>query len=65
MKKVSRLPVQHPQAPHCPTCEAPLPNLDGLYVMMPVTPAVDVLALTLLVRCKCGEEWCLTKKMKA
>ena len=64
--KITRLPVQHPQHPHCTVCKAPLPALDGLTIW--VGPEglgdVEVLLATFRLRCKCGAEWDLTKKVK-
>jgi hypothetical protein len=65
MSTVRRLPVQHPQAPHCPTCEAPLPNLNSMSLVMgPEAGTFEIRAITLLIQCKCGAEWNLTKRAK-
>lgn len=65
MSKVIRLPTQHPKAPHCPTCEAPLPTFDNFHMMRGFEDVdVVILSITFLVRCKCGAEWNITKKVK-
>jgi hypothetical protein len=62
---VTRLPVQHPKAPHCPQCKGPMPTFDGMSITYGAQEVpVEILAVTMLVRCTCGAEWALTKKMK-
>jgi hypothetical protein len=63
MSTVIRLPVQHRQAPHCASCKAELPNLNGLIVTLGFDDVGDyeVLGMTMHIRCKCGKEWDLRK----
>ena len=62
---VTRLPVQHKQTPHCSTCNAMLPRIDGLEIVLPSTAVgLDVLAVTLHVRCPCGAKWDLRKEVQ-
>lgn len=63
MSGVTRIPVQHPQAPHCAKCKAPLPNLNSLCVTLGLEPGeFEVVSMTIRIRCKCGAEWNLTKQ---
>jgi hypothetical protein len=67
MSKTVRLPVQHPRAPHCASCNAQLPNLDD--VIITIGKGFDVgecsiLGFTFHIRCKCGAPWDLLKKVK-
>jgi hypothetical protein len=66
MKPPTRLPVQHPRAPHCEVCDAPLPSFDGVLITMPFPKSDDcvVTGITFHIRCKCGTEWNLTKGAK-
>ena len=64
-KVPARLPVQHPNAPHCPKCGVDLPNLNGMQVAFGFDCGeLEVLSITLRIRCKCGAEWDLTKTAK-
>jgi hypothetical protein len=62
---ITRLPVQHPHAPHCANCKAPLPNFDNAnFIMPPFSGDLDqvkLLAVTFHIQCKCGAEWNLKK----
>lgn len=64
--KVTRLPVQHRNAPHCPTCKASLPAFDGLSLNLSASSLGDskLTAVTLHVTCKCGAQWDLKKALK-
>lgn len=63
MKRISRLPVQHPAAPHCPTCKKDLPTLDGLSVDLPrVEEKILQLVVIARIQCACGAIWDLHKK---
>lgn len=63
--RATRLPVQHPQAPHCAKCKAPLPNLNSTSLSMAFEEGdFDVLGFTLHIRCKCGATWDLQKGVK-
>jgi hypothetical protein len=63
--KVTRLPVQHKQSPHCPSCKADLPNLNSMSVIMgPENGDFEVLALMFHIRCACGARWDLRKDVK-
>lgn len=67
MRKVTRLPVQHPQAPFCATCEKPLPNLNGIFMSVAfdaIPSHVTIEGMTLHVRCECGSPWDLKKGIK-
>jgi hypothetical protein len=63
MSNVTRLPVQHPQYPRCPKCQAKLPTFNR--AMITVGPdeleGCELLSLTYRVRCACRSEWNLTK----
>jgi hypothetical protein len=61
---VTRLPVQHRRAPHCPSCKAPLPTFDGMSLTLMGETDVELLAITFHVRCKCGSVWDLKKGAK-
>lgn len=61
MGEVTRLPVQHKKKPHCPKCAAPLPSLAhgvDLYLSAEFNE-YNIVGVELLIRCKCGAEWCL------
>lgn len=59
---VTRLPTQHPQHPYCPACEADLPTLDGITVLLTTELyGIEILEMLFRVRCKCGAEWILKK----
>jgi hypothetical protein len=57
---VTRLPVQHKQLPHCPSCNRQLPSFKGA-VSITQEEAEVLLAVTFRVRCACGLEWDLTR----
>lgn len=65
MKNVYRLPVQHPEKPHCPSCGVDLPVLDGLVVEFANDPLLQNLgqfhAVVIVVDCECGYELRMTK----
>lgn len=65
MSKVKRLPKQHRTRPHCAACDAEMPGLAGMQiVLMPEeVEMVEVLQVTLQVRCPCGAQWCLVKRV--
>lgn len=65
MSTVTRLPKQHRTRPHCANCDAEMPGLKGMQlVLMPEeVPMVRVLEVTLQVECKCGAQWCLRKRV--
>lgn len=59
---VTRLPVQHPRAPHCTGCGAALPTFDGARVSVPLgCSSVDLVSVTYHMRCGCGLEWDVKK----
>lgn len=66
VKKLTRLPVQHPQAPHCAACDAPLPNFNNTQFVMGMYPtdAFELEAVTFHIQCKCGAKWDIKKKTK-
>jgi Fe2+ or Zn2+ uptake regulation protein len=59
MGELKRLPVHHPQKPHC-TCGRILPVFDGAAVVLPGSAEdhadFTILDITLVIkgRCKCG-----------
>lgn len=65
MPKITRLPVQHPQAPHCAACKAPMPNFNDVSLVMSPGEGWDLLSITFHIQCKCGAKWNLQKKVKA
>jgi hypothetical protein len=65
MPEPTRLPVQHPQAPHCTVCKSPLPNFNSLMVTMGSEAGdFEVIGMTIHIRCKCGTGWDLLKGSK-
>ena len=61
---VTRIPVQHKEAPHCEVCEIPLPTFDGVMMTMcPIMPAT-LLSVTYKIQCICGAVWNLEKGIK-
>lgn len=58
-----RLPVQHPQFPHCPRCGRDLPNYNAMRLDIPDDVNVTVLRIEIafIVQCKCGLELQLSK----
>lgn len=66
MSKVARLPVQHPQSPHCASCGADLPNLDGaVFAPMLALFGASIVSVSFRIRCACGLEWDLRKTVKS
>jgi hypothetical protein len=63
---VTRLPVQHPRAPHCAACKASLPTFDNINLVMigGATDEFQLLAITFHIKCKCGAAWDLKKDCK-
>ena len=59
---VTRLPVQHPKAPHCEACGASVPPFE-----LTLFPVADwtLMAVTFHVRCPCGAPWDLRKTVKS
>jgi hypothetical protein len=58
---MTRLPVQHPNAPHCPKCKRDLPNLNDVTMIMPGDVTCEIFATTFHIRCQCGALWNLYK----
>lgn len=63
-----RLPIQHRRRPHCATCGAALPTLEGMVLTLPeetdVITEATVVAVSVHVLCSCGSEWLLKKETK-
>jgi len=59
----TRLPVQHPDAPHCASCKANLPTFDDIALVLPPEDGYELLGSTIFlhIRCKCGARWDLKK----
>lgn len=59
---VARLPVQHPERPHCTACGADLPTFRTAAVSLPACeypkdkdgPRLLAITITFRVRCACG-----------
>jgi len=66
-EKVTRLPVQHPNAPHCANCKGPLPNFNfaNFTLFAGEADGVTLMAVTFHIRCKCGAPWDLRKTVKS
>ena len=65
MTDTRRLPVQHPNAPHCPTCDRPLPNLNSALLTLGAEAGdFTILGYTLHIRCVCGSPWDILKTAK-
>lgn len=66
MSKVVQLPVQNPTRPRCPECGAPISTLSIL--KLDVRPdeiaGLEVLGVTLHVRCACGKSLDLEKRIR-
>lgn len=59
---VTRLPVQHPNHLHCPNCKRDLPVFNDAHLMLPLV-SVKVLGVTFHIRCTCGYECGIEKKV--
>ena len=56
MNKVVRLPTQHKNYPHCPSCSCDITSLDDLQVSLSDSSAkTKILAIIVEVRCECGQ----------
>ena len=51
---VTRLPVQHKNAPHCPKCKRDVPTFDNLLMQSFGDIPLPILAITIHTRCTCG-----------
>jgi hypothetical protein len=61
---VTRLPVQHPHAPHCAQCKEPLPTFDNISLsLMGEDDGTRLMAITFHIRCRCGALWDLSKEL--
>jgi hypothetical protein len=62
---VARLPVQHPQRPHCPACKADLPTLSGIEMIGPLgeSGSLTINAVTFHVTCPCGTQLDMRKEL--
>lgn len=62
---VTRLPVQHPNSPHCPECKRDISVFDDLIVWTSAEPTgMKVLGLTIHAVCECGAKLDLTKTVR-
>jgi len=66
MSHVTRLPKQHPNKPHCATCDKQLPTFNSMQLSFSEEElgATEVLTITFRVRCVCGAEWDMKKDAK-
>jgi hypothetical protein len=56
MNKVIRLPTQHKNYPHCPSCSRDITSLDDLQMILAESSTkTKVLAVTVEVQCECGQ----------
>lgn len=62
---VTRLPVQHPHAPHCASCNGPLPSFDNANLIVMGDTDIKLLAVTFHIQCKCGAQWDLKKTCRS
>jgi hypothetical protein len=64
--KVTRLPVQHPQAPHCPTCGRDIPNFNRVFMSIAFVElaGLEIVGFTIHVKCTCGQPLDLRKEAK-
>ena len=53
---VQRLPVQHPERPHCPRCKRDLPNFGDVQLVgaPSALKGVKLHAVTFHIECPCG-----------
>ena len=68
MKKdasVTRLPVQHKAHPHCQTCKRAVSAFDDLGLTTSADNHHTLLAITLHIRCDCGQGLDLRKNVKS
>jgi hypothetical protein len=65
-KKVTRLPIQHPTHPHCPSCGVELPNFENAQVLIgpDELKGSTLVGIGFHIRCQCGVEWVLAKTTK-
>lgn len=61
-EKITRLPRQHRNYPHCASCDRELTVFDHLHMSVPADLPERVLKVTLQVECDCGAQWCLAKE---
>jgi transposase-like protein len=66
MTSVKRLPVQHRQRPHCPSCGDDLPDFNDTQTSVAFggLKSATLDAITYHVTCGCGAKWDLRKTVK-
>ena len=66
MSGVARLPVQHPEHPHCPFCDADLPEFRYASVSTSVSDVggYELLGISFHILCKCGQPLDLRRDVK-
>jgi hypothetical protein len=67
MSTIHRLPVQHPKAPHCPSCGKDLPTFNSAALDLDASDIegfeLAQIRITFLVRCGCEQLFELTKSL--
>jgi hypothetical protein len=61
---VLRIPVQHRQLPHCPTCKRDVDTFNSFLVDQVAGTGIILKAITLHVKCSCGQLLDIRKSVK-